>query len=120
MKKALPPELQDDDSDEIPPEIAQRIQQIVKIMEARDQAAAETMQTVIKAADKLAKEKMGFQVEAANLRAVQADMKALEHDLQRRKAEIESKDRELESTRRELDALIAAARVGATPNGFGE
>lgn len=120
LKKALPPELQDDDSDEIPPEIAQRIQQIVKIMEARDQAAAETMQTVIKAADKLAKEKMGFQVEAANLRAVQADMKALEHDLQRRKAEIESKDRELESTRRELDALIAAARVGATPNGFGE
>lgn len=120
LKKALPPELAGDEDDEVPPEVAQRIQQIVKIMEARDQAAAETMQTVIKAADKLAKEKMGFQVEAANLRSTQADMRALEHDLQRRQAEIDSKNRELESARRELDALIAAARVGATPNGFGE
>lgn len=113
LKKALPPELQDDEDEEIAPEIAQRIQQIVKIMEARDQAAAETMQTVIKAADKLAKEKMGFQVEAANLRAVQAD-------LERQKADIQSKTRELASAKSELDALIAAARVGATPNGFGE
>src|SRR5690606_1837771 len=95
LKKALPPELQDDDSDEIPPEIGQRIQQIVRIMEARDRAAAETMQTVIKAADKLAKEKMGFQVEAANLKAVQAD-------LERQKADINSKTRELESAKREL------------------
>lgn len=113
LKKALPPELAGDENDEVPPEIAQRIQQIVKIMEARDQAAAETMQTVIKAADKLAKEKMGFQVEAANLRAVQAD-------LERQKADIQSRTRELAAAKSELDALIAAARVGATPNGFGE
>lgn len=120
LKKALPPELQDDDSDEIPPEIGQRIQQIVQIMEARDRAAQETMQTIIQAADKLAKEKMGFQVEAANLRSAQADMRALEHDLKRQRSEIDSKSRELAAATSELDALIAAARVGATPNGFGE
>ena len=113
LKKALPPELKDDEDDDVPPEIAERIQRIVQIMETRDQAAAQTMQTVIQAADKLAKEKMGFQVEAANLRAVQAD-------LERQKSAIESRTRELASAKSELDALIAAARVGATPNGFGE
>lgn len=113
LKKMLPPELRDDGEEEMPQPVADAIKQITQIMQVKDEASAKTLETVTKAADKLNKEKMNFQVEQANLRAVQADLAT-------QQAKLQADQRVLDATKRELDALIAASRAGATPNGFGE